>query len=272
MSQIIAAFGTHPHASAALRWAARLADQTGDDLVAVNVFDRTYAEMSPDRRDQLIAERHQKVSAAVAEVTDRPVTIEVPEGDPHPLLAARADRDDVEFVVVGQHGVDDVGPLSGGGTAHHLIHHTSCPVVVVGDDERLTAGPVMVGIDGAPNNVAAVEVAVRLAESLSTETLAVFCPEPGADGDPDRRGGTSPDEAAVRREFGDLLDPGCRLLIEPGHPTETLVRLAGEHGAAALVVGTRGRGGFHGLIAGRVATQLLRHAPIPLVIASHAGR
>lgn len=271
MTQIIAAFGTHPHASAALRWAARLADRTGDDLVAVNVFDRTYAEMSPATRDQLIVDRRRLVRAALAEVTDREVTIEVPEGDPHPVLAARADRPDVEYVAVGQHGVSHVGPLSGGGTAHHLIHHTSCPVVVVGDDEGSTGGPVLVGIDGSPSNAKAIEVARRLAKDLGTEPLAVFCPDPAADSYPHAPGWTYRHEEEVRDEFRHLLDPECPLVIEPGHPTETLARLAKERGAAALVVGTRGRGGFHGLVAGRVATQLLRHAPVPLVVVSHTG-
>lgn len=271
MAQILAAFGTHPHATSALRWAARLADRTGDDLVAVNVFDRSYSEMSPDRYDDLMELRTGLVAKALHEVTTRSPEIEVLEGDPHPTLAARADRDDVDYVVVGQHGVDLVGALGGGGTAHHLIHHISRPVAVVGEQESLDSGPVIVGVDGSSTNARAVEVAEHLAKQLSSEVIAVFCPDVGADSYPHAPGFAYLDEDATRAELQHHLHSGCELLIEPGHPTETLGRVAKERGATAIVVGTRGRGGFHGLIAGHVPTQLLRHAPVPVIVVPHAG-
>jgi nucleotide-binding universal stress UspA family protein len=49
-----------------------------------------------------------------------------------------------------------------------------------------------------------------------------------------------------------------------GHPVRILAEEA--QGAALLVVGTRGHGGFAGLVLGSVSSALAHHPPCPLVI------
>jgi nucleotide-binding universal stress UspA family protein len=52
--------------------------------------------------------------------------------------------------------------------------------------------------------------------------------------------------------------------VIPGRPSQVLVEEA--KGAALLVVGSRGRGGFSGLLLGSVSQQASQHAPCPIVI------
>jgi nucleotide-binding universal stress UspA family protein len=56
-----------------------------------------------------------------------------------------------------------------------------------------------------------------------------------------------------------------RAVVTPGrHPAEALIDAA--HGAELLVVGTRGRGGFAGLMLGSVSQQCVHQASVPVTV------
>jgi nucleotide-binding universal stress UspA family protein len=76
-------------------------------------------------------------------------------------------------------------------------------------------------------------------------------------------------ERIVSEERGD--DPGVevRALVVEDDPANALLEAA--KGADLLVVGSRGRGGFKGLLLGSVGHQLAQHAPCPVVIHRRAA-
>ena len=49
-------------------------------------------------------------------------------------------------------------------------------------------------------------------------------------------------------------------------PAQALVDTAAAEGVVALVVGSRGRGGFAGLLLGSVSQQVVHHATVPVVV------
>lgn len=53
-------------------------------------------------------------------------------------------------------------------------------------------------------------------------------------------------------------------LVTDAHPAEALINVA--RGADLLVVGSRGYGGFAGMLAGSVSQHCVRHAPVPVLV------
>lgn len=67
----------------------------------------------------------------------------------------------------------------------------------------------------------------------------------------------------VLAEVGDTSVAVKRVILR-GRPADTLIRAA--EGADMLVVGSRGRGGFRGLLLGSVSQQIAHHGDCPVVI------
>ena len=57
---------------------------------------------------------------------------------------------------------------------------------------------------------------------------------------------------------------GMQVVTRSGNPAEVLIQLGRD--ADLVVVGSRGHGGFRYLLTGSVATQLVTHAPCPVVV------
>jgi nucleotide-binding universal stress UspA family protein len=83
---------------------------------------------------------------------------------------------------------------------------------------------------------------------------------------------------AVRKDAEDLVGSVVRdvtdqsvevHVVQDRHPAEALVEQS--EGADMLVVGSRGRGGFTGLVLGSVSQQCLHHARCPVVVIPAGG-
>ena len=70
--------------------------------------------------------------------------------------------------------------------------------------------------------------------------------------------------ALVTEELGDRTDVDVRPLALHGNPTPALIAVSEV--AGHLVVGSRGRGGFTGLLLGSTSEQLMRHACCPVTV------
>ncbi len=78
-------------------------------------------------------------------------------------------------------------------------------------------------------------------------------------------------DAAVAATAEALLDmdyaPGqVETLVVGGHGGPALCRLAAEVGAAAVIVGSRGRGGLKRALLGSVSDYIVRNAPCSVIV------
>jgi nucleotide-binding universal stress UspA family protein len=137
---------------------------------------------------------------------------------------------------------------------------------------------IVVGIDDSPQSREALQWAVREAKLRGAALRVVHTwafpyiaagpgLDPGLDGrmiDDVRRVA----EELVERELSELGDDAAGVEIEravvEGASAPTLIEAAA--GADLLVLGSRGHGGFAGLLLGSVTQQCAHHAPCPLVI------
>ena len=132
---------------------------------------------------------------------------------------------------------------------------------------------IVVGVDGSESAREALRWAVDEARRRNASVEAVY-----AWHQPFAIGYAEMGELAIEefaKEAQQILDtavdavdttgiaPVERKLV-PGSPASALVTAA--KGADLLVVGSRGRGGFTGLLLGSVSQQVAHHTPCPLVI------
>lgn len=135
-----------------------------------------------------------------------------------------------------------------------------------------SAGRVVVGVDGSGGSIAALQWAARFASKFDVEIDAVTSwYYPTSYGFPGGAIEWRPDEdaekivaAALISAFGDEIPNGLRFFVREGHPARVLVEAS--QGAQLLVVGSRGHGGFVGLLLGSVSTHCAEHSDCPVVI------
>jgi nucleotide-binding universal stress UspA family protein len=75
-------------------------------------------------------------------------------------------------------------------------------------------------------------------------------------------------EQIVNEELGDERPP---IVVRTENDLPARALLAAADGAWMVVVGSRGLGGFKGLLLGSVSTQVVHHSPCPVLIVRGAG-
>lgn len=148
------------------------------------------------------------------------------------------------------------------------------------------APAIVVGVDGSPHGLVALHAAVRQAELTGGTLTAVLAwdmpslfgqfpppPAPGAQHPTfQERAEMRLDDMlreALNKDPGALPGPRLRQRAVQGDPTKVLLEAAQE--ADLLVVGSRGYGGFRGMLLGSVSQHLSQYAPCSVLIVREPG-
>ncbi len=172
-----------------------------------------------------------------------------------------------------------------GSEAFTAVTHGSGPVVVVREDPTSgtvrDSGPVLVGLDGMHDSDGALAFACAEASIRGTSLIAVhtwddLALDRFASGIPLALDRSLIDQEAHRALEAQLAsrsqeypDVSVRSVVLRGSPVATLLNCCadGEFGPPSmLVVGSRGRGGFAGMLLGSTSQALIAHAPCPVVV------
>lgn len=260
-----------------LSWALEWCAVTGDELIVASAMASDQAEMPPDWHDDLVASARTDLEARIGAVDGeppRPHRSVILDGNASDVLTQVADEQDASLVVIGARGSGGFRGLGLGGVAHHLSHHLHRPLVIVPHPGGpLREGTIVVGIDGSEGSKAAGQWAVGAARRLGGSVHAVFAYDPAADsyghGNVVNRSERGEQDA---RALGDLLEgQGVKveMTVIGAHPVQALIDIGNQENAALIVSGTRGWGGFHGTVLGRIPAQLPHHAGRPVALIHH---
>lgn len=192
------------------------------------------------------------------------------------LLAEAAGAD---LLVVGSRGLGGFAGLLLGSISGQVAAHAPCPVVVVrsgagGGAQR--AGQVVVGVEDIDASAETVEFAMDEAARLDTGVVVVHCLPPAVTV-------TAMPGPVVLYDDTELMEseelrfveavarwadkrPELRVTPQFSRIPPAWMLVEASAGARLVVVGSRGRGGFAGLLLGSVSRQLLHHAACPVAV------
>ena len=215
------------------------------------------------------------VESAAAEAPGVEVTGRVLVGSPASVLLGQADT--ASMIVLGSRGLGGFRGLLLGSVGQQVSSHAHVPVVIVrGASDRQPNGRVLVAVDGSPASRAAIGYAFDYAARHRMSLHAIHAWEvpvfdaPGVTVPPSLAFEEVEDEeirltsetlAGWRQDFPDVA-----VTDEAMHGSAERLVVEASADADLLVVGSRGRGGFAGLLLGSVSQAALHHSHCPVVV------
>lgn len=282
MNRIVVGVDSSPSGAAALEWALREAVSTSASLHAVRAWSpsayamEAYAYASRDvvpveaAAAQLDADKQLELAAERVPGSDTIVcTATAVFGSASQVLIEQA-KDSV-LLVVGSRSNGALSRAVLGSVSSSVLHHATGPVTIVPEprDSDGASPRVIVGVDHSPAALTALAAGADQALRRGLTLVPVYVHEPI---EMPRGAAHAPDLALLEDSERHVLDAAAkraggtdvRAEVRVGNPVVEL--LATARPQDLLVVGSRGRGGFTGLLLGSTSTQLAQHAPCPVLV------
>ena len=284
---VVVGIGNSDRDAECLDWAGDSAQRSGSplhilhahdlsaELTAIDPVAGNSISLGPEGdigNDGIVA---QSVAAARERWPEVPVTGSQPFVRPEQALIDASSV--ARLVVAGAARASTLQRLGLGRPSLAAAMHATCPVVIVPQGSRADAeGPVVVGIDGSSHSAAAAQRAFWIAELRKAPLVAIITwnlevvdgmvvTTPGTDA-------WNTVEAKYRAVADRIIDPlraahpdvDCTVEVLRGAPATVLAERSAD--AGLLVMGTRGRGGFAGMLLGSQSQRVLETATSPVMI------
>ena len=289
LRRLLAAFDGSDSSAAACSFALRLAGKAHAEAALVHVCPELKYAPHPAYTappDALRAAAEQRLAAAaewrrrldaVREYAAAGASVEsvVVRGQPAGALLQEASARDIDLILMGSTGVGWTRGALLGSVSSQVVDHAPCSVMLFREGQ--TSSPahvqsIVVGLDGSAGAAEALGLAAQLATAFGARLVLLHAYEPSIALAPP----TADIRAEMRRLGTDILQQARRTLpagvevveeLAEGHTRPALVAACDQHGPAVLAVGSRGLGGFKGLLLGSTSRWALNHAPCPVLVA-----
>ena len=271
----------------ALEFAARLARQCQATLHVLHVENRLLTaaaraegiDLTPETREELT-----RFTARAMTGNSTSPHVHIVTGDAWRTICDIAEREQVDLIVLGMHGMSGAAHALFGSTTEGVLHHSDTPVFVVPDTwtpplasagDLTGMGPVIAAVESSCTAMAAVTAAARLAHALHTTVHAVHVVpalnvlerwQPHADAVVEQQITTARQEITAALA-GVMPHHDISLLVESGSVPEQIAAAtfawSGQH--PILVLGRHARGSRRG-IPGSTAYRVLGLAKVPVLV------
>jgi nucleotide-binding universal stress UspA family protein len=285
MAEIVVGVDGSEASATALRWAAQESSWRGEPLVAVlawGLLNQHHpdpdAEFDPEYDEQ---DAREALASYVADALGEDAPVELRTVCDLPgrgLVEAAAGS---SMLVVGARGLGGFKGLLLGSVSHHCLHHATCPVAVIhleGNHRQARERPsVVVGVDGSAISEGALRWAADEAKRRGADLVVVHAWQLPFTG-PYPIVGPVTDVSRYEKDAQQILDRAAAAV--PASDVTSKVLLLGSPSSAILeagefadliVVGSRGVGGLERVLLGSTSTQVIHHAPCPVVVVPPSG-
>jgi nucleotide-binding universal stress UspA family protein len=195
-----------------------------------------------------------------------------------------AEAEHADLIVVGTHGRTGFEHAVLGSVAEKVVRKAAAPVMTVprAAPDATSAVPqlfqhIVAAVDGSDSSLDALTCAVSLAEDVDAHLtvlrvldvpreLAAWASE-SVEG----RGYAERWKASVLTRLHDLVPESARRYchvderVEPGGPSQKILRVAADQRAGLIVMGARGHGAFGRMLFGSTAKEVVRRATCPVL-------
>jgi nucleotide-binding universal stress UspA family protein len=236
-------------------------------------FDATYTAMGDDNAAHSDAQEILSKAKAIADEQGVEAATLIVTGDPSSVFVELSRN--YNLIVIGNRGKGGLAERLLGTTSSSLPAYAYCPIVVVpytDDDGKVmhlnnTITRVAVGSDESKWGLKALEISADFASTWGAE-LDVISAIPGIKGIDGEQGVVD----SYKEDLESSLKPirtahpelNITKTIVPGTAVDALTKASYDHDV--VVVGSRGRGGFTGLIMGSTSQGLIQHAVGPVYV------
>jgi nucleotide-binding universal stress UspA family protein len=284
---IVVGIDDSPAAMVALQWAARDAELRNIPLTLVHAVSPEVStwlktplpagvlRWQQDHGRRLVDEGLKLVEEVAERSGPAGVNTEIVASAAVPTLIKLSE--DAEMVVAGSQGSGRWPGRRLGSVSSGLLRHAQCPVAIVHEEDPSTPSPpvhapVLVGIDGSAASESATAIAFDEASRRQVELIALHAWSdldvsewPGIDWPATQ---SMAEEVLAERLAGwqdQYPDVGVKRTVVQAQPARQLVQQS--ENAQLVVVGSRGRGGFAGILVGSVGETVAQMARVPVIVA-----
>jgi len=197
-------------------------------------------------------------------------TVRKEQGAVAPTILKRAPKRD-GLLVVGSQGLDALDRFMLGSVSTNLIHHATCPVLVV-KDEAAPVRRITLATDGSDASAKALAFVLskfqpdgstgkggRVPIHVSVIHVMPFIKYPEL-----KEAGRRLVEESVRKlvKAGFTAEPVCQL----GKPAEEIMKVASKHHTDLIVMGAKGLGAIARFLLGSVSTRVVQHSSCSVLV------